>query len=426
MSLTSAPARAIAPDASGPAPLVRPGQWLPLLLFTSLFFLWGLSYGLLDVLNKHFQDQLSVSKAQSGWLQFSYFGAYFVIAMPAAMFMDRYGYKRGILLGLSLFALGALLFVPATAMGRFEPFLLALFVIACGAGCLETAANPYVTVLGPRGSSEQRLNLSQSFNGLGSFIGPLIGGMFFFQQGADAAASNATSVQATYVAIAVGVGLLGLTVWRTALPEVRGDESADGTAAPAGALASATLPLRQQPHFIGGVVTQFFYVAAQVGIAALFINYATEHWAGLGAHQASYLLSIGLIAFTAGRFASTALMRRIAPARLLALYGAISLLLCGVVVANLGVVSVIALVAVFFFESIMFPTIFALGVKDLGAQTKRAASFQVMAIIGGALMPAAMGWVADHHSTAVAYALPAVCFAVVMWYGLRGHRVSSQ
>src|SRR5687768_11699785 len=216
------------------APAGAGGYRLAFILVTSLFFMWGLSYGLLDVLNKHFQETLDITRARSGLLQMAYFGAYFLMALPAAMLMNRKGYKTGILLGLFLFAAGALLFIPATAAAQFEFFLFALFVIACGLACLETAANPYVTFLGAPETSEQRLNLSQSFFGVGAFIGPLIGGALFF--GSHAASRG--GVQTTYVVIAAVVVLIALLIARTPMPNVREEAAATAN--------SATRPLRQQ------------------------------------------------------------------------------------------------------------------------------------------------------------------------------------
>ncbi|TPG58287.1 L-fucose:H+ symporter permease [Ewingella americana] len=384
---------------------------LAFILVTTLFFLWGLSYGLLDVLNKHFQEVLHVNKAQSGLLQAAYFGAYFIIALPAGFFMDRYGYKAGILVGLCLYALGALLFVPAAAAGSFAMFLFALFVIALGLGCLETAANPFATVLGDPAGAERRLNLSQSFNGLGQFVGPIIGGSLFFTATQGTTTEGLASVKITYVAIAVLVLLIALLFGRTRLPDIR-EQSTDLTG-------GVEKGLWQHAHFTGGVVAQFFYVAAQVGVGAFFINYTTEHWHTLSNQNASYLLSIGMISFMVGRFFSTWLMGHVRPATLLVVYALINIVLCGVVVAGIDNVSVIALVAVFFFMSIMFPTIFAMGVKNMGKQTKRASSVMIMAIVGGAIMPYLMGAVADHYNTAVSYILPMACFAVVLVYGLR-------
>ncbi|WP_426784852.1 L-fucose:H+ symporter permease (plasmid) [Rahnella variigena] len=387
------------------------GFRLAFILVTTLFFLWGLSYGLLDVLNKHFQEVLHVNKAQSGLLQAAYFGAYFIIALPAGFFMDRFGYKAGILVGLCLYALGALLFVPAASAGSFGMFLFALFVIALGLGCLETAANPFATVLGDPAGAERRLNLSQSFNGLGQFIGPIIGGSLFFSATQGTTADGLSSVKTTYVAIAVLVLLIAFLFGRTKLPDIREQSTSEDHGIAKG--------LWQHGHFTGGVIAQFFYVAAQVGVGAFFINYTTEHWHTLSNQNASYLLSVGMISFMVGRFFSTWLMGFVRPATLLVIYAIINIVLCAVVVAGIDNVSVIALVAIFFFMSIMFPTIFAMGVKNMGKQTKRASSVMIMAIVGGAVMPYLMGAIADHYNTAVSYALPMVCFAVVLIYALK-------
>ncbi|RYJ11727.1 L-fucose:H+ symporter permease [Rahnella variigena] len=387
------------------------GFRLAFILVTTLFFLWGLSYGLLDVLNKHFQEVLHVNKAQSGLLQAAYFGAYFIIALPAGFFMDRFGYKAGILVGLCLYALGALLFVPAASAGSFGMFLFALFVIALGLGCLETAANPFATVLGDPAGAERRLNLSQSFNGLGQFIGPIIGGSLFFSATQGTTADGLSSVKTTYVSIAVLVLLIAFLFGRTKLPDIREQSTSEDHGIAKG--------LWQHGHFTGGVIAQFFYVAAQVGVGAFFINYTTEHWHTLSNQNASYLLSVGMISFMVGRFFSTWLMGFVRPATLLVVYAIINIVLCGVVVAGIDNVSVIALVAIFFFMSIMFPTIFAMGVKNMGKQTKRASSVMIMAIVGGAVMPYLMGAIADHYNTAVSYALPMVCFAVVLIYAVK-------
>lgn len=378
------------------------------MLVTSLFFMWGLSYGLLDVLNKHFQETLHVTKAQSGLLQAAYFGAYFLVALPAGYLMDKRGYKAGILVGLCLYALGALLFVPAAGINSFAMFLFALFVIACGLGCLETAANPYATVLGDPQGAERRLNLAQSFNGLGQFIGPMIGGTLFFS--ATQSSGDQSSVKITYVAIAVLVLAIAFLFRRTPLPDIREAEE--------GVRDGAAQGLWQHRHFSFGVVTQFFYVAAQVGVGAFFINYATEHWHGVSNQHAAWLLSVAMISFMVGRFFSTWLMGRVQAATLLMLYALVNIALCGVVMLSIDAVSVVALIAIFFFMSIMFPTIFALGVKNMGSHTKRASSFMIMAIVGGAIMPYFMGAIADHYSTAMAYGLPLVCFIVVLFYGM--------
>jgi len=384
------------------------------MLITTLFFMWGVSYGLLDVLNKHFQETLNVTKAQSGLLQAAYFGAYFIVALPAGYFMQRHGYKAGILAGLTLYAVGALLFVPAAMVNNFSVFLFALFVLACGLGCLETAANPYATVLGDPSGAERRLNLAQSFNGLGQFVGPMIGGSLFFTHASQQAAQD--SVKMTYVIIACVVIAIAWLFKRTALPDIREAASEQAQRPDAS--------LWQQKHFVGGVVAQFFYVAAQVGVGAFFINYATEHWHGVTNQSAAYMLSVAMICFMLGRFFSTWLLGRVKPAAMLAAYALINIVLCAVVMLGAGDVSVIALIAIFFFMSTMFPTIFAMGVKNLGHATKQASSYMIMAIVGGAIMPYFMGLISDTLSTAVAYSLPLLCFVVVLAYALRQRKHS--
>ena len=388
----------------------------PLILVTSLFFLWGLAYGLLDVLNKHFQELLNVTKARSTLLQAAYFGAYFLIALPAGLFMNKYGYKKGILAGLLLYTTGALLFFPSAQFENYNFFLLSLFILASGLTFLETAANPYVTVLGKPETSEFRLNLSQSFNGVGSFIGPIIGANVFFSQGEGAA--NLDSVKYVYLIIAGVVFLVALLFMRTPLPEIKEEKLVSD-------VEQDIKPLFSHKNFTGAIITQFFYVAAQVGIAALFINYCTEASTAITNAQASYYLSISLLLFTLGRFAGTALMKRIAPNKLLTIYSIINILLCAVVVSGKGMISVYSLMTIFFFESIMFPTIFALGIKNLGHNTKKGASFIIMSIAGGAFMPYVMGLMSE-KTTAHAYIIPLFCFVIVAWYGWKGYKSGAE
>ena len=393
------------------------GYLFPLILVTSLFLLWGLAYGLLDVLNKHFQEALNVTKARSTLLQAAYFGAYFLIALPAGIFMNKYGYKKGILLGLLLYAAGAFLFYPSAQMMSFNFFLLAVFILASGLTCLETAANPYVTVLGKPETSEFRLNLSQCFNGVGSFIGPIIAANVFFNESSNESSNNLDSVKMVYIIIAIVVLFVAFLFWRTYLPEIKESEMVSSKV-------QDTKPLFQHSHFVYGVVAQFFYVAAQVGIAALFINYCTEAKHEIDNARAAYLLSISLLLFTIGRFVGTALMRKIAPNTLLMIFALINILLSAIVVFGKDWLSVYSLMAIFFFESIMFPTIFALSVKDLGHHTKKGSSFQIMSIVGGALMPYVMGLLSE-KTTAQAYIVPLFCFVVVAWYGWKGYKIKA-
>jgi FHS family L-fucose permease-like MFS transporter len=395
------------PDASKNASYL-----FPLILVTSLFFLWGLAYGLLDVLNKHFQEMLDITKTRSTLLQAAYFGAYFLVAYPAGIFMNRFGYKKGILLGLMLYAIGALLFYPSAHFLSFNFFLVSLFIIAAGLACLETAANPYITVLGKPETSEFRLNLSQSFNGVGSFLGPIIGANLFF----SGTSKNLASVQWVYLIIgAIVLAMFGL-FYRTVLPEIEEDELTSDSG-------QIKKPLFRHSNFRYAVIAQFFYVGAQVGMAALFINYCREAVSNISNMQASYLLSLCLVLFTIGRFAGTALMKKIAPHQLLFIYALINCLLCVLVIRGVGWISVYSLVTIFFFMSIMFPTIFALGVKDLGHHTKKGSSFIIMAIAGGALMPYMMGRLAE-SSTARAYIIPMFCFMIVAWFGWKGYKTN--
>lgn len=384
---------------------------VPLILITSLFFLWGLAYGLLDVLNKHFQEALSITKQRSTLLQAAYFGAYFLMAVPAGVFMNRFGYKNGIIAGLLMYAAGAFLFYPSADLSNFNLFLFSLFVLACGLTFLETAANPYITVLGKAETSSFRLNLSQSFNGVGSFVGPIIGAKLFF----GTATGDLQSVKLVYLVIGgivIGVALL---FFRTALPEIKEETLQENQA-------SASKPLFKHRHFTWAVVAQFFYVAAQVGMGALFINYCTEKKLNISNEQAAYFLSASLLLFTLGRFVGTAILKVVKPHVLLSIYALINVLLCMVVINVAGIISVYSLMATFFFASIMFPTIFALGVKNLGVHTKRGASFIIMSIVGGAIVPYVMG---TFTSTAFAFSVPLICFVVVFLFGAKGYQVKA-
>jgi len=392
---------------------------LPLVMITSLFFLWGFAYGLLDVLNKHFQETLNITKSRSTLLQAAYFGAYFLVALPAGIFMNKYGYKRGIILGLLLYAFGAFIFYPAAEASSFNLFLLALFILAAGLACLETAANPYVTVLGSPETATTRLNLSQCFNGVGSFLGPIIAAYFFFDAASNGENNDLDAVKMIYLLIGITVLLVAWIFTRISLPEIRESELVS-------AEQSNQKPLFRHSNFNNGLIAQFFYVAAQVGIAALFINYCTESNIAISNAGAAKYLSVGLILFTLGRFIGTSLMRYFPANRLLAAYALINVLLSLLVILKLGLISVYALLGLFFFMSIMFPTIFALSIKDLGKHTKKASSFLIMSIVGGAIVPVVMGFIADQYTTANAYVIPLICFVIVFLFGWKGHQVSRQ
>lgn len=388
---------------------------IPLAYAISTFFIWGLAYGLLDVLNKHFQEVLHVGKAQSTWLQIAYFGAYLTMSLPAGMLLRRLGYKAGLVTGLIIAAGGAFLFVPAAQAVSFTFFVIAMYVLATGLCFLETSADTYVNALGPAEGAPKRLNLAQSFNSVGVFVGPLIGGAVFFS--AEPTSGDLAAVQTVYLVIGAAILVYAAVIARARLPEVAEPEpSAEGAGA----------PLSQRPHFVMGVLTQALYIGAQVGCGAFFINAATEAVEGMSSQRGAYLLSLAMLGYLVGRFTTTALLTRFAPNRILTVYGVVATLLCATVACDLGWASVMALVAMFFFMSTMFATIFTLGVRDLGADTKRASSIMVMAIGGGVLLPYPMGLMAEAFGTPASFVLPGACFVLVAWYGWRGANLKAR
>jgi MFS transporter, FHS family, L-fucose permease len=405
--------------------LVTQGFLVPFILISSLFFLWGIAHGMLDTLNKHFQDMLHMSKAQSGMIQFSVYTAYFGMALPAGYFMKRFGYKRGIILGLSLFSSGAFLIAATTPFESFWIFLICLFIMGCGLATLETAANPYTTKLGPRESAERRINFSQSFNGLAWVIGPLIG-LFIYGKNSNIEGEKLSSMILPYSVIGGTVLLVALLFVFTKLPEIKEEEVAmesEEVVSSHGTLSGK--PLIKQRHFVLGVVAQFCYVAAQTGVFSYLINFVTDinqnpHF---DVAYGPYFLSIGFILFMIGRMSGSFLMRSFEPTKLLASYAAMCCLLLPVVSIGAGWISLIALYGVFFFMSVMFPTIFALGIKDLGPKTKKASSFLVMSIVGGALFPPIMGLIADKYNMSVGFFAPIPLFVFILYYGLKGHKV---
>lgn len=412
---------------------------MPFILVTSLFLLWGFAHGLLDVLNKHFQNILHISKAQSGFVQFSLYIGYLVMAIPAGLIMKRFGYKFGIILGLGLFAIGAFLFYPVSKLGTFLPFLIALFIIACGLACLETAANPYSTALGPKESAPRRINFSQSFNGLGWILGPLIGGLLIFGAADNGGGTKFDSLIMPYMIIGAAVIIVAIAFMFTHLPDIKEKaEDEYGENPPMKALL-------KHPFFIFAVVTQFLYVAAQTGINSFFINYVTEEvpnvmgpvssiMGNLGhfgdvfmpknpEQAASLILAIGGMGlFWLGRISGSFFLKFMNPNKMLIVYGAINTIFMIPVVFGMGFMSVVALFSTYFFMSIMFPTIFALGIRDLGALTKKGSSFLVMAVAGGAFCPPIMGAIADRLNMAIGFIIPMVCFAFISYFGIAGYR----
>ena len=322
------------------------------ILVTSLFFLWGVAHSLLDVLNKHFQDILGITKARSGLVQAALYGGYFVMAIPAGLFMNRLGYKKGIITGLLLYATGAFLFWPATYIQTFGFTLLCLFIIACGLTFLETAANPYSSVLGPKETSEQRLTLSQSFNGLGWIIGPALGGMLILGNNGDNETNKFASMALPYMLIGGVVLVIAFLFIITRLPEIHeGEYDSRGDK-------GTYRGLFKVRHFRYAVISQFLYVAAQTGINSFFINYIVETMPDYSPEKAAYLLSLGFVFFMSGRFLGSLFMSWFSPRQMLALYAVVNTVAMALVIAGLGWPSLIALYPVSY-THLTLPTIYS-------------------------------------------------------------------
>jgi L-fucose:H+ symporter permease len=402
---------------------------LPIILVTSLFFLWAFLHNINPILIPHLKKACQLTDTQSAFIDTAVYLAYFSIALPAGWFMHKYGYKKGILFGLFLYGLGALLFLPAASTRNYTFFLIALFVIASGATFLETVANPYMTKLGDEKSGARRLNFAQSFNGVGAFMAPILGGQFILS-GVEHSAyelkqmassgqldrylqSEADTVKIPYLVIAAGVLLLFALFFVSKLPE--GENVHEDTKA------SFSFKVLKITQVKWSVIAQFFYVGAQVGVGSFFIRFS-RYTMDLPEKQAAYWWGyIAMVGFMVGRFSGTFLMKYIKPARLLALYAVINIILLAVAVSLHGKIAVYTLMAVPFFMSIMFPTIFALGVKGLGEETKIAASFIIMSIVGGAIFPLIMGRISDvtGGNIQLAYIVPLICFICVLLFALR-------
>jgi FHS family L-fucose permease-like MFS transporter len=408
---------------------------LPFILICTLFFLWAFLHNINGILIPHLKKVCQLSDTQSSLIDFAVYFGYFVIAVPAGLFLHRWGYKKGILFGLFLFAIGALLFLPAADNRDFILFLIALFVAASGATFLETVANPYATILGPPETSEQRLNFAQSFNGLGAFVAPLIGTRFILSGIEHTPAEldrmratgelqaylqhEADSLKMPYLVIAAILILVAIVFAFTKLPEIKEpDAEAHGT--------KFSLNVFRISHVRWAVIAEFFYVGAQVGVLSFFIRFS-RFTANIPEKDAGHLLTYGCaVGFMAGRFLGTFFMRYVKPARLLSLYAAINITLLIIGLSTTGRIAVYAVMCTPFFMSIMFPTIFALGIKNLGEETKMASSFLVMSIIGGAFTPLMMGIISDKTgSMQVAYIMPLLCFVVILLFGLRGHKIKN-
>lgn len=388
--------------------LVEKQYIIPFVLLTSLFFLWGFAHAILDVLNKHFQELLAITKAHSALIQVTMYMGYFVMAIPAGLFINRYGYRRGVVFGLLLYGVGSLLFIPGQNLMSFNFFLFSLFVIGCGLVFLETAANPYVTELGAKETAASRLNFAQSFNGLGCIFAPILAGLVLFSDEEQGISGN---VALPYAIMGVIVLLVGIVFTRVRLPEIKYETEVDES--------GHRVSLWSHRLFIFGLIALFAYEVGEISINSFFINYVTEQdW--MNARQASLVLSFGgLSLFMAGRFIGSWIMRRVRAEKMLFWCATGTVVSTVLVVLDLGLISFIALLCCYAFEAIMFPTIFALSLKGLGSHTKRASSFLMMSPVGGAVGPLLMGYVADCSTMSMAFIVPCLGYVVVWLYARR-------
>ncbi len=410
--------------------LITPGYLIATILIVGLFFMWGVANSLNDVLIPQFRKAFQLDDFASSLVQSAFYFGYFCFAIPASLFMRRFGYRAAVLLGLGLYGAGALMFLPAANANHYYAFLGALYVIASGLAFLETSANPLIAVMGPSNSADQRLNFAQTFNPVGTMMGSSIGGMLIFSDvhhtpaeiaamtpaALDAfRAAELAAVKLPYMLIAALVIGWAVLVACVKFPPV--DEPRDG-----GAQAGGFRGLLAFPHYWFGVLAQFAYVGAQVGVWSFLIRYTQVNFPGTLEKEALHWLPISFGIFFAGRIMGTLLMSRVNAEKLLAAFAAINVVLCLVAVTAGGTTGLYALVAASFFMSIMFPTIFTVSLRGLGPYTKSGSSFLVMAIIGGAVFTAIMGWVSSKSSINLAYVVPAVCFAVVFAFARASRR----
>ncbi len=391
--------------------------FFPLILVTSLFFLWGLANILNSTLIAHFQPVFTISRAEAMFVETAFYFGYFTIAIPAGLFMEKYSYKKGILMGLVLYATGALLFIPAAKLLAFGFFLVALFIIASGLAFLETGANPYVMLLGKPETATVRLNFAQSFNGVALVIGPWVAGQFIFSGNEGEMATLQEKQQAAEAVIIPYVGIASMVLFVALLFILSKMPEPDK-----GSGLHFDKAIFKKSHLMLAVLAQFLYVGAQVGIWGITIDFVTKLLPGTSREIASkYYLLGGSILFVSGRFFGTWLMRRVRDHKMLTAYGFAAMALCLMGAFAEGAFAVYALIGINFFMSIMFPTIFALGVQDLGDNTKLGSSLLIMSIVGGALLPPIMGLLPMQYSLFV----PLLAFAFVAFFGWKGYRVRS-
>ena len=406
-------------------------------LVTTLFALWGFCNGMIDVMDKHFQEELHLNLSQSAWVQFAHYLGYFLMALPAGWLATRLGYKGGIIAGLLLVSAGGFWFIPATHIASFWAFLVGVCLIAAGLTFLETIANPYTTVLGPRSGAATRINLAQSFNAVGFMTGPIVGSLFFYSKNAAGVSTGGERIWIPYCGVAVAVLVLAAIFFFADVPDIKAPDDYhldDRDVSP-----GHTQSIWSHPHFVLAIAAQFCFVAASASIYSFFINYMTSQipafpaswnsgwmarWLeihkdgtlGLSDKTAAMLASAAIFCFLVGRFTGTAILRKFAAHRVLGCYAAACVVFCLLIMCKLGWVSVGCLFLTYFFMSVMFPTIFALGIDGLGQRAKKASAFIVMAIVGGAVMPKVMGAIGDRTDLSLAFIVPLLCFLFMAIY----------
>lgn len=407
----------------------------PFILIVSLFFLWGMAHNLNGVLIPHLKKACQLDNSQSALVDTSIFLAYFIMALPAGYLLRRWGYKLSIIMGLIAFAIGAFLFIPAADYRMYELFLLALFIIGCGLAVLETAANPYAAILGKPEAATHRLNLAASFNGLAAMVAPIVGTMFILSGKSYSEAElnamaevertaylmeEAASVKTPYLVLGLILLLVAVVFMFVKLPEIKEGGAA---AEEREQRKSGLFSVLRHKHLAFAVIAQFFYIGAQVCVTSFFIRMA-QQGAGVDEKTAGYYLGVYGLLFMGGRFVGTLLLRYTTANRLLALYALICTFLAAIAVLGSGMVVLYALGGLGFFMSIMFPTIFSLGIRDLGEETKQASSWLIMAIVGGAIFPYITGGIIDiaQDNTQMGYIVPFFCYLVILWFAQRGYK----
>jgi len=395
---------------------------LPLTAMTTLFFLWGFITVLNDVLIPRLKGVFDLSYTEAMMIQFCFFGAYFIVSLPAGMLVKKWGYKNGVLTGLIVASLGCTLFYPAVVVHEYWLFLTALFVLAGGVTVLQVSANPYVAALGPERTASSRLNLAQALNSLGTTIGPYVGGILFFGAAGTLSvnAASAESVKAPYLMLGAALITIAIVFAFFKLPQIKAHNGSEAEQAKMGSLTKA-------PHLIMGVVGIFCYVGAEVAIGSFLVNYFGEsHIAGLEEHDAAKLIAYYWGGAMVGRFIGSVVLQKIAPSKAIAFNAVAAIILLLVTIFTEGNVALYSVLAIGLFNSILFPTIFSVAIEGLGSLTSKGSGWLCLAIVGGALIPLLQGVVADTVNIQQSFFVPLICYVFIAWYGLNVVRLASQ